>query len=67
MTYRMIALDLDGTLKNSQNEITPKTKEALLDCSKQGTVSYTHLRLCCRYRKRDHRCFQPDPLSHAFT
>ena len=38
MTYRMIALDLDGTLKNSQNEITPKTKEALLDCSKQGMV-----------------------------
>lgn len=38
MTYRMIALDLDGTLKNSHNEITPKTKEALLDCSKQGMI-----------------------------
>ena len=36
MKYKIIALDLDGTLKNSQNQITPKTKEALIECSKRG-------------------------------
>lgn len=36
MKYKIIALDLDGTLKNSQNQITPKTREALIECSKRG-------------------------------
>lgn len=36
MTYKLIALDLDGTLKNSQNKITDKTKEALIECQKRG-------------------------------
>ncbi len=36
MKYKLIALDLDGTLKNSHNEITPKTKEALLKVQSQG-------------------------------
>lgn len=36
MKYKIIALDLDGTLKNSENEITPKTKEALIECQKRG-------------------------------
>ena len=30
MKYKLIALDLDGTLKNSDNQITAKTKEALI-------------------------------------
>lgn len=38
MTYKIIALDLDGTLKNSQNQITPKTKEALIECQKRGMI-----------------------------
>lgn len=38
MTYKMIALDLDGTLKNSHNEITPKTREALITCQKNGII-----------------------------
>ena len=29
MDYRMIVLDLDGTLTNRNKEITPRTKEAL--------------------------------------
>lgn len=36
MKYKLIALDLDGTLKNSHNEITPKTKEALLKAQEMG-------------------------------
>lgn len=36
MGYKLIALDLDGTLKNSNNEITLKTKEALLKAQEQG-------------------------------
>lgn len=38
MTYKMIALDLDGTLKNSHNEITPKTRDALIQCQKNGMI-----------------------------
>ena len=30
MGYKLIALDLDGTLKTSQNTISPKTRDALL-------------------------------------
>lgn len=36
MKYKLIALDLDGTLKNSDNQITAKTKEALIEVQKQG-------------------------------
>lgn len=36
MKYKLIALDLDGTLKNSHNEITKKTRDALIEVQKQG-------------------------------
>lgn len=36
MKYKLIALDLDGTLKNSNNEITEQTREALKQVQKQG-------------------------------
>lgn len=36
MKYKLIALDLDGTLKDSHNQITSKTKEALITLQKQG-------------------------------
>lgn len=36
MKYKLIALDLDGTLKNSHNEITQKTKEALIKVQELG-------------------------------
>lgn len=36
MKYKMIALDLDGTLKTSENTIAPKTKEALIKCQEMG-------------------------------
>lgn len=36
MKYKLIALDLDGTLTNTQKEITPLTKNKLLELAKKG-------------------------------
>lgn len=36
MKYKIIVLDLDGTLTNSKKEISPATREALLDIQKRG-------------------------------
>ncbi|MCI8508033.1 MAG: HAD family phosphatase [Lachnospiraceae bacterium] len=36
MQGKVLILDIDGTLTNSQKEITPKTLDALLDIQKQG-------------------------------
>lgn len=36
MKYRLIALDLDGTLLNDEKKITPKTEKMLLDAQKCG-------------------------------
>lgn len=36
MSYKIIVLDLDGTLTNSEKVITPKTKEALMQIQKEG-------------------------------
>ena len=36
--YKMIALDLDGTLNNDAKEITPKTRAALLKVQAQGVT-----------------------------
>lgn len=36
MDYKLIVLDIDGTLTNSKKEITPKTKEALIKIQEQG-------------------------------
>lgn len=36
MDYKMIVLDLDGTLTNRKKEITPRTKDVLLEAQKQG-------------------------------
>ena len=34
--YKIVAIDLDGTLLNSHGEITPKTKNALQEAIKRG-------------------------------
>lgn len=34
--YKLVAIDLDGTLLNSYGEVTPKTKEALQKAKSQG-------------------------------
>lgn len=36
MKYKMIALDLDGTLNNDQKVISPVTKNSLIEVQKQG-------------------------------
>jgi Cof subfamily protein (haloacid dehalogenase superfamily) len=36
MSIRIIAMDVDGTLYNSQKQITPRTKEALLRAQEKG-------------------------------
>lgn len=36
MSYKLIVLDIDGTLTNSKKEITPATKEALIKIQEQG-------------------------------
>ncbi|WP_302602176.1 Cof-type HAD-IIB family hydrolase [uncultured Ruminococcus sp.] len=36
MDYKIIALDIDGTLTNSQKEITPHTRYAIIDAQKMG-------------------------------
>lgn len=36
MKYKLLALDIDGTLTNSQKIITPKTKAALMEVQKKG-------------------------------
>ncbi|MGL5311705.1 MAG: Cof-type HAD-IIB family hydrolase [Peptostreptococcaceae bacterium] len=36
--YRVIVMDVDGTLANGNKEISPKTKEALLEAQKQGMM-----------------------------
>ncbi len=36
MAYELIVLDLDGTLTNSKKEITPATRQALIDIQKAG-------------------------------
>ena len=36
MNYQLLALDLDGTLTNSRKEITPSTRDALIDIQKKG-------------------------------
>ena len=38
MTYKLIALDLDGTLKSTNKQILPKTKIILQELAKQGIV-----------------------------
>ena len=38
MAYKMIALDLDGTLNNDEKVITPRTREALMAVQEQGVI-----------------------------
>ena len=36
MKYNLLALDIDGTLTNSQKKITPKTYQTLMEAQKKG-------------------------------
>lgn len=39
MDYKMIVLDLDGTLTNRDKQITPRTREALMEAQKLGKIT----------------------------
>ncbi len=34
MNIKAIVMDMDGTLLNSKDKISPKTKDALIECQK---------------------------------
>ena len=36
MPYKMLALDLDGTLTNSEKQVTPRTAAALAEAAQKG-------------------------------
>lgn len=36
MKYKLVAIDMDGTLLNSENEVSKKTREALIKAKEQG-------------------------------
>ena len=36
MQYKLLVLDLDGTLTNRKKEITPRTRDTLLRAQEQG-------------------------------
>lgn len=36
MQYKLIAMDLDGTLNNNEKQITPKTRQVLMEAQKRG-------------------------------
>ena len=38
LPYRVIALDLDGTLTNHEKIVTPKTRKALLNAQDNGAI-----------------------------
>ena len=38
MGYKVLVLDIDGTLHNSDKEVSPKTKEAIINAQKNGTI-----------------------------
>lgn len=38
MGYRILALDIDGTLTNSKKQVTPKTKQAIRKLQEQGVI-----------------------------
>ena len=38
MKYKMIALDLDGTLTNSKKEVSPRTRDLIIEIQKQGVI-----------------------------
>lgn len=43
MSIKLVAIDLDGTLLNSQHQITPAVKEAVIQAKIKVSVSYLHL------------------------
>lgn len=53
MNYKLLVLDLDGTLTNSKKEITPFTRETLLQAQEKGLHLIIGKTKCERYKKRN--------------
>ena len=43
MTIKLVAIDIDGTLLNSQHEITPEVFSAIQDAKKAGDQENTEV------------------------
>ena len=58
MNRKILVLDIDGTLVNDKKEITPKTKEKLMEMQKANIVSLSQvarsIRICSRPFMRAH-------------
>ena len=55
--YKLIAIDLDGTLLNSHGEVSKKNKEAIRNAINKGIsvviASRKNANLCKKYSKRN--------------
>lgn len=38
MKYRLLVLDIDGTVTNTEKKVTPRTKAAIKKLQEQGTL-----------------------------
>ena len=52
MDYKMLVLDLDGTLTNSKKEVTEPTRKALIEIQEDGKIvvgpeEFDHMRFDC--------------------
>ena len=43
MNIKAIVMDMDGTLLNSKNKISQKTKDALIECQKNGIKNFMRI------------------------
>ena len=43
MSYKIIFLDIDGTLTNAEKKVTPATKKALFEAQEKGYLSLIHI------------------------
>lgn len=55
--YKLVTIDLDGTLLNSSGEVSIENKEAIIKAVKKGTIvviaSRKNAYFCKKYSKRN--------------
>ncbi|MCI9017224.1 MAG: HAD hydrolase family protein [Clostridia bacterium] len=50
--YKLVAIDLDGTLLNSNGEISNENKNSILEATKNGTMVVLSSRKNAKFRKK---------------
>lgn len=50
--YKLVAIDLDGTLLNSYGEVSEQNKEAIKNAIKNGAIVVLASRKNARFRKK---------------